>query len=292
MSERDERDELDERGELEIEAITELLESGALGFGRPVDHAEEAREYVEVVGLLPFELDPQEPGREVKGRLMAAIREDLDQKEPDSVVRFQPSRETVSGTEAAGNGSRGLQLLAAAMVLLAIALAATTGWMFATVRAQGQRIAALHDDLRNSRLADQQLVQVRQDLAHLQDQFRVVTEPGVEVCPLRPRGSASPQPDARGLFYISPDRSQWVLTAQGLAPCEPGTHYRIWFQTDGGPVSGGGFHAQEGARIEIGADQLPEGLRAVMVTIEADDGEAEPVGPTVLYGDDAGAMIL
>ena len=38
--------------------------------------------------------------------------------------------------------------------------------------------------------------------------------------------------------------------------------------------------------IQIGADQIPPGTRAVMVTLEHENSENEPSGPTILYGED------
>ena len=46
------------------------------------------------------------------------------------------------------------------------------------------------------------------------------------------------------------------------------------------------LQVEEGERIEISADDLPEGTTAVLITLETEEHPAEPSGPTVFYGDE------
>ena len=131
---------------------------------------------------------------------------------------------------------------------------------------------------------------VSEELNAVKTKLDLVTTPGVEVCALRPMGD---QPDARAIFYRHDDR--WMIAADQLDPCEEGQHYQVWFKTDQGTMPGRSFNVKEKGRIEISAEEMPEGTTAVLITLESvatDENTTDgPTGPMVLYGDEPHVMI-
>ena len=129
----------------------------------------------------------------------------------------------------------------------------------------------------------QALLAAREESSAARDQLAFVTQPGVEVCPLRPR--AAVEGDPYGVLYVAPDHQHWYLALRGLEPQPEGQAYQLWFVVEDGAVSAGTFTV-EGDQVELGSESMPEGTRGVMVTLEDASGSERPSGPEVLFGDE------
>jgi hypothetical protein len=113
----------------------------------------------------------------------------------------------------------------------------------------------------------------------------MMTASTAEFCALRPTVSC-PNQQARGTIVMQRGRSDWFLRVEGLGPCEKGRQYKLWFITDSEPILGASF-AVQGPHdlVEIRATGAPEGVKAVMITLEQPEVEAAPEAPVLLFGD-------
>lgn len=195
----------------------------------------------------------------------------------------------VSGTRSSGGGSR---LLLVAAVLLSVVLSGLCGWLFRSLLAEREVAATLRAALDARQETELALASTQEELARLKRHLILATSPGVEVCPLKPHGQKPEQPDASGLLYLAPNGGGWLLAVNGLAPCERGRQYHVWFLAEEGMILGEIFGVKEKGRIEIAADQVPNGTRAVMITLEDELRPSEPTGPTVLFGDEHQMLVL
>lgn len=268
-----------------------------------------ARLYTETLGLIPFELSPEEPDPAVKNRLMAIVRGEepraaapepvpppasepvpllapapLPPPRPSGEVRVpapvtpmpQPRRPAV-------RPSRWPLALAAATALLLLGLSA---WLYTGLVQQEETIARLTREVETQkRRADQaaaDMEQARARMNRMREHFSVVTSPAVEVSPLRPMGETPVQPNARGMLFVAADHQHWYLSLEGLEPAPRGQAYKLWFMADQGVVPAGSFTAEPGAPIELSSKEMPAGTRGAMVTLEPDPQAAVPTGPEVL----------
>ena len=268
-----------------------------------------ARLYAEVLGLLPYELEPVAPSPGAKGRLMTLIHGDetlpagfkvvappaaAPQRAPAPAPIPLPRTSTQEfavqrRSAAAGAASRRVRpsrwplALAAAFALALLGLAA---WLYSQVGAQRVTIADLRQELSAERARSEgALAQARQaesDSLDLRDKFALVTSPAVLVSPMRPMGKPPLQPGARGVLFVGADHQHWYLSLRGLEPVQSGKTYKLWFVADGGTVNAGSFSAQPGAPIEMSSRHMPAGTRGVMVTLESDPRAAAPAGPEIL----------
>jgi hypothetical protein len=288
----EERD-VEEITEAEEQAIQAALE--ALTPGWSAETETEVRTHVELLGLLPQALVPVVPRPEVKQELFRRIGAESDGSRISAggqVVPFagrgaeqsaaerasaHPSVDPSVATVATGHRPPAWLLpLAAALAFATVALAGTVGWLTSQLNDQRQTLAELSDRIHQGELA--------------QEKLALVTDRGTEICRLGPHGEAPEQPTAYATFYAAPDRKSWVLAADNLEPCDQGNRYQVWFMTDAGVVSGGVFFVKQRGKIEIKADQMPEGTKAIMVTLESEE-RSEPTGPMILYGDEPSMVI-
>lgn len=293
--------------DLTILAAIENLERGAdpstAGGPRGDETAETlARLYTEVLGLIPSELEPVAPSPGSRERLLAAIGAAPGSRATDSRPAPAPSpaaapaaptaptaiTEAVRPRVAPGplprRQSRWPLALAAA---LALVFAGTSVWLWLAQQGQRAEIAQLRQELDAQRQAAaraaqaaQEGEQARTEMEKMRDQFALVTSPAVEILPLRPVGDR--QVNARGLLFVAPDHQHWYLSLEGLQPPAPGQVYKLWWVTEQGPLDAGSLVAQSGEKIQMSSDQMPAGLREVVVTLEPSGGSPTPTGPRVL----------
>jgi len=235
---------------------------------------------VELLGSLPFALEPVEPRPELRAELLAAVAGE-GQSGVASFVR--PPRE------------RPLRRLGWALPLaatLAVAGLALAGLLFGQLQAQKRTVADLQAELESVRGSITQVAALRETMLEAKRQLALVGTRGVEVCPLRPRdaGPAAGVEGPWGVLYVAPDHQHWYLSVHGLEPTPEGHAYQLWFVADGRPVSAGTFSVEPGDPVELSSETMPAGTSAVLVTLEPTGGVAEPRGPEVLFGDGAEAM--
>jgi hypothetical protein len=310
--------------DLTILAALEALEGGIDASGGPARSDETAemmaRLYTEVLGLVPYELEPVAPAAGVKASLMARLTSAAapetaevagDETRPAPVapvavpVAAEPVRAAAPAVPlrasqemripprmaavAASRPARVRRWPLALAAMLALAMLGLSVWLYSQVGAQQATIASLRNELARERSRSEgAIAKVRQletDSLDLTEKFSLVTSPAVLVSPMRPvtrPGQPAPQPGARGVLFVAADHQHWYMTLRGLQPVAAGQAYKLWFVADTGAVSAGSFSAQPGAPIELSSQHMPAGTKGVLVTLEADAQAPAPSGPEIL----------
>lgn len=248
----------------------------------PADPSE--RESLEVLGLLPYALEPIEAPPAVKSKVLAAIEGSAGDTRPEgaTVSPPQPAIEpTVPTTARRPRWPIGLA------AVLALALLGVTVLQWGQLSRQRGTIDDLADRLHNANRQISEVEEYETGLRRAKSHLALVSSPGVEVCALRPTEGEIAQDDARGTLFVAADHSGWYMRLEGLVPCPLGRKHQIWFLRENGEaVSGGVFDVKAGEGIEISSEEMPLDTVAVMITLEHGEGSSEPSGPSVLYGDD------
>lgn len=235
------------------------------------------RLYLEVLGLIPYALDPIAPSADTERRILERVREPAPTGE--APPNATPAR---SPGVPRRHASRWLLPLAALLVLTL----GTSGGLFYRGEQQKATIVRLGHELEDARRRAAAAASERGELAAKRDQLALVTATTTEVCPLTPAGQEVPGAGARGVLYVAADHQHWYLALEGLPPSPQGSFYHLWFMVDDRPVSGGAFDVAPGEKTELGSDRMPHGTGAVLVTLERERDVTAPSGPRVLYGDD------
>jgi uncharacterized coiled-coil protein SlyX len=259
-----------------------------------------ARLYTEVLGLVPYELEPAAPRPEVKSLLLSTIRGDetlpgdeTQEMEPRPALPAPPvpvpvptpSREMTSREVPAARGmamsarrrSVWPMALAAALIL---ALGGLCGWLFLRQAHMEETIASLERALATQRQdAEQSVAGMQAAMERMRVNFALVTAPAVKVSPLRP---VDPQSQARGILFVAADNQHWYLTVHDLPPAPPDRDYQLWWVAAEGTFSGGVFDPGDGEKVELYSETMPAGTRDVMITLEPARGGPKPTGPEVL----------
>jgi len=298
-----------------LEALDRGIDSPG-GAPRPNELSENdtlARLYTEVVGLIPYQLQPVEPSPEVRTRLMALIQGETAQPAapaapapsapsladaaqaapvPPTAVPLRASQEvrvprTVSSVQgvavARRSPSRWPLALAASLSFLLLGLSV---WLYLQLGQQRQTIATLQQELDTERArvaevtAEAQRIQA--SALDMREKFSLVTSPAVEVSPMRPVGAPPPQPYARGILFVASNHQHWYVSFNGLQPAANGKAYKLWFVADQGTVDAGSFTAKPGEPIELSSKHMPAGTKGVLVTLEEDPQAPAPAGPEIL----------
>ncbi|HYN20609.1 MAG TPA: hypothetical protein VE078_06590, partial [Thermoanaerobaculia bacterium] len=179
-----------------------------------------ARLYVEVLGLVPSELEPAAPRPEIKARLLstiqpAAAEEDETLPMPPPIKRELP-RPVISHREASAaprvamaqrRRSAWPMALAASLI---VALGGLSGWLLTEQTRLKGTIADLQGEVAAERLrAEQAMVEMRTATERMRENFQMVTTPAVSVSPLRPAGEG--ESPMRGLLFVAADDQHWYL---------------------------------------------------------------------------------
>jgi len=285
-----------------ILAAVESLEQGTASFRAPRgDEAAETlgRLYTEVLGLLPYDLEPVAPAPEVRERLMAAIHGDETQPAGGAIppaLAAVPPRSPVEARPRSGPVAPPAVLRRPAPRRWPLALAATlcflllglSGWLYLQVGQQRRTIAQLQNELSAERnRTEEAAAAARRVEGDLREKFALVTSRAVQVSPMRPSGPAPLQPGARGVLFVAADHQHWYLSLEGLQPAEQGKTYKLWFVADQGTVSAGSFTARPGAPVELSSKTMPAGTKGAMVTLETDPAAPAPAGPEILRAEGA-----
>ena len=238
------------------------------------------RSSLEVIGLLPYELDPMALSPSAKERLMASLSgEGASRQAVEEGQVAAPTART-----GAGDWSRWALPLAAGLVL---ALLGLSGWQRLHMEGQRGEIAQLSGHLREVNLESGELARYRQELVEAQAKLSVLAASGVEVCSLHPMEDRLAAAPPTATLFVAPDHQHWYLRVDGLEPSPKDRAYQLWFITDeGSQVSAGTFDSRLGSRTELTSATMPGGTVAVSVTVEPLGGSPEPSGPPLLYGDE------
>ena len=238
------------------------------------------RETIELLGLLPYELEEQVPTPSIKEGLMAAIRGEDGVQGPVTVA---------APAEVVAMPARGWQswVLPLAASLIIAFLGVSVWRQFSELEEQRSTIDRLASQLSETNVQATQLAGYQEQLQSMQEQLALVTSKGVEVCTLQPKYVGAVETNARGTLFVASDHQHWYLRIDDLEPCPQGRSYQLWFVTeDGTAVDGGILQIEHGVELEITADTMPQGTVEVSVTLEPAGGSAEPSGPLILHGDE------
>lgn len=301
----------------EDRTILAALEELDTGSGEPVHSGERAGEaageateadetlarlYTEVLGLVPYELEPAAPRPEVRSRLLSAVlgnetlpgddTQEMDPRPAPAAVpaaaqpapvsaasREMTSREApaVRGMAMSARRRSGWPTALAAALLLALGLC---GWLFLRQARMGETIARLETELAAERReAERSVAGMRAAMERMRVSFALVTAPEVKASPLRP---VDPQSPARGILFVAADNQQWYLAVHDLAPAPPGRDYQLWWEAAEGTFSGGVFDSGAGEKVELYSETMPAGTRGAVITLEPEQGASQPTGPEVL----------
>lgn len=252
-----------------------------------LNESEPDRESAELFALLPYELEPVVPRRDVWERIRAGIAAEAPARSEPKVVRFPQRSEPPAGaapasrTPLAAPASRGGWAMAAALAVCLLGV----GYLLATVRFQSSAIERLESDLTAAHAANAEMTRIR-------DQYAMINRVARLYYPLRPM-SASPSRDpVIGRVWVCGQHQQWLLNVEGLKPAPPGYEYRFWFETGDGKVAAGSVKVVDG-EARLSAPSMPVGTRGFSVTLERQDSEAErPEGEVVLRGEEPQQIVL
>lgn len=249
----------------------------------------ELRELLEAWAALPLALEPSAPSAATREGLLARVRaEDV----PAAPLPFAGGAEReVSPDEGRGDSSRASWLhraqpwLLPLAATLVVALLGVSAGLWSRLDDQSRRIARLTERVEELG-AEPAAAAVQARLDAMEQYLRVVSTPGVEVCPLRLTATQVASRATRGILYVAPNHQHWYLALSGLSPAPEGQSYHLWFFVDGRPVSAGAFEARPGEIVRLGSDTMPEGTRAVGVTLEPREDVERPSGEPILFGDE------
>lgn len=232
------------------------------------------------------------PELEAPAELRSKILRELPQEGAAGATRVADGESAQRDSRDAGSsftlppetrsGSRPSWLLPLA-ASLAVCLFALSGWLWSRLDEQRETIARLQQQV-------EEFSQLRSEpqlskLDALEERLALITSANVEICPLKSMVPDGPARAARGVMYVAADHQHWYLAVSGLQPAPAGTTYHLWFFVGRKPISAGSFTAQPGEEIQLGSDTMPEGTRAVGVTIEEGTDVLEPSSPPILFGD-------
>lgn len=302
----------------EDQAILEALDALATSEGSMERSSDEAlrRLYVEVLGLLPASLDREAPDDRVwrkiskelgfpsAGETSTAVGKTLLGASAEAptlapVVPMASAPAAPLGPTAAPRSTtvpfapvpsrtamrRHSRWPLALAATLALALAGLSLYLLRNLDEQSEQVATLYVKLAAAEREASDLRQAKGKLADIEEKYSLVTDPGGSINRLAPAsgpGDPTAPPDARGLLFVAPDHSHWVLALQNLPPTQAGEGYQLWFMGETAAVSGGTFTARPGEVVKLSAESMPAGTQAILITLEPAAGSPLPSGPKVL----------
>jgi hypothetical protein len=259
-----------------------------------------SRLYTEVLGLIPYDLDPVAPSAGAKTRLMAAVRGEETLPAPADTVaepprvappvpvqapQPAPAPRPAPPAPAVRRASRWPLALAAG---LALALLGLSGWLYSQVGSQRATIADLQGRLSLERARSEGAVARVRELENegfdMRQSLNLVGSRAVLVSPMRPvapPGQTPLQPEAHGMLFVAADHQHWYMSLHGLQPAPAGQVYKLWFMADR-PMGSGSFNARPGEPMDLSSQQMPAGTRGAMITLERDPNAPAPTGPPIL----------
>jgi len=277
VSEPEESVELTSADERVLELVDRLAAGDPTVAEPSADSAREneRREALELLGLLPYALDPRPCSPSLEGRVLAA----LEATGAPAEASWEPSAGPVR------RAPRWALPLAAA---LAGALLGVAAWQQQALDGQRRTITELRAELREVASRGEGAAALEATVREQRAKIAMMTRPGTEFCLLKPVGSEPMYPTATATLVVAPDRASWYMRADGLGPCPLGRTYKIWFMVGGRTVAGPTFRVEQlGDEIEVAAEDLPAGLEGIKITLEFEPETPVPTGPEILFTDQA-----
>ncbi len=278
-----------------------------------------AREYVELLGLLPHSLEPLAPPAELKARLMARLSAsqpqrdvgDLtlvgmtharrnDEQKVDATLFHQttPGEPSTSAVPDDGQHLRPVALQQAPAPLQPAPNRPFKRWLYALAAMLGicllglgflaGRLSEVSRTNRDLLSLSLQSAEIRDDYLRVRDHLNMITTVARQAYPLRQNASAIPavspgQPV--GTIYVCGAHQQWYLNLHGLQPAPTGMDYNLWFLTKQGAVNGGTIEVDADLTAELEAKSMPLGTRGFAVTLETQGAPQQPREPYILVAE-------
>lgn len=257
--------------------------------------SELVREYTELLGLLPYELEIETPPAHIKEAVLARAAggygagapaaggaEASEAMEAAPIVPFErPAARRESPVQRPIWRYAQAAMLAASLVGL--------GFLSATVWQQKQQIVGLRSELAAAALERSEILQVRQEMQTTQSRLKttesrlnMITSVARKAYPLRTVSTNDSVQRPEGIVYVCGMHQQWYLNLHGLEPPAEGGEYHLWFMTDEGKVDGGILEVHSDTSLEMESQSMPDGTHGFLVTLEQQD-EAESL--TILLGE-------
>ena len=229
-----------------------------------------------------FEARPLEPSRNLRGRILDAVK--ADAMDPEVKHRGVEPRSTTKQTED-GNGPRSANVvplaqpqkrpspqawLSIAAGVALVGLVATLFVLWQQNRQARQELARLSDQVRD---AQQQLIQQREAM-------EIVAAPGARMMEL---AGTKLMPQAHAMLAYD-NNGRAILMAKGLPPAPAGKAYQLWFIAGGRPMPGKVF-TTDASGVGALKDQIPPEARnaaVFAVTLEPESGVQSPTGEMYL----------
>lgn len=244
------------------------------------DDESSTREFLEVLGSLPYGLEEVTPAPRVKESIMLAISGGAAESDA-TVVESTGAVVVPMPLRTRSRAARWVLPLAAGLVLIAgfaVRQQSRVGEQQATIEQLASRLS-------DANRASVELAEMQGELDQAQSKLAMITSRGAGVCNLEPVGDGATHANSSGALFIGSDHQHWYLKIDGLEPCPMGRVYQLWFvDPDGGTHNAGTFEVESGVNVELTSETMPEGTRAVKVTLEPRGGSEQPTGPEVLSG--------
>lgn len=281
-------------------------------------------EILELLGLLPFGLEPIAPRPEVKAQLLSRIAAEprTGQPHPGQEAVREPAASTAAPhpsfskkasvadgertrTAAVWNHPAGVSSWWRLAAVLAFAALGLSIWLL--VRNQALHRAEIADLRRDiaaanaqfeSRLAEtsEQLAAARHEMNQLSlqdnDVVRVLrtlsgrdVPSSLEVCALKPTGRMPEMEEAFGNLIIIRERGMWYLKARHLESPEEGRVFVLWFLSESEePLERMVLSPDAAFEVEMTHEGIPALMTAAAITLEPSPDSPVPSGPRILYG--------
>lgn len=229
-----------------------------------------------------LEARPLEPSRDLRGRILAAVR--ADAVDPGRRPLRVETRSTTKQTED-GNGPQSTNVvplarrqtwsspqtwLSIAAGVALVGLVATLFVLWQQNREARQELARLSEQVRE---AQQQLIQQREAM-------EIIAAPGARMMEL---AGTKLMPQAHAMLAFD-NNGRAILMAKGLPPAPAGKAYQLWFIAGGRPMPGKVF-TTDASGVGALKDQIPPEARnaaVFAVTLEPENGVQSPTGEMYL----------
>ncbi|MCP3956351.1 MAG: anti-sigma factor [bacterium] len=243
------------------------------------------REYTELLGLLPYELDSETVPARLEKQILeqaAGAREPAPRAEADAsespVASFPPSAAPV-------RSRWGGFAIAAAFAACLVGM----GFLGGLVWKQSQVVGQMRDDFTASvKSYENEITGLSNELRIQQSRMEMVTTIARKAYPMRTvaQDASGESEGPEGIVYVCGRHQQWYLNLHGLPPLAEGDAYRLWFMTEEGKVDGGVLEVRPDSSSEMEALSMPPDTHGFEVALErqALDG---PESRTILLGENA-----
>ncbi len=239
------------------------------------------REYTELLGLLPYELEAEAPSPPLKERILAQAAGAPAVGAPVAGENSaEPLTTHVVPLRRPAPSGRSPWAFARAAALAASLVG--VGFLGAVVWQQSRQIEQLSGQLAAASGRQGEAALALEELRAVRSRLDMVTNVARHVYPLRTVSHVDAPRQPEGIVYVCGAHQQWYLTLRGLEPPAAGGEYHLWFMTEAGKVDGGRLEVRDDASSEMEALTMPSSTQGFLVTLEQQD---EPEGLAILLGD-------